>query len=209
MEHLLDIYLLGFLQNFIDWIIDYGGLYILLLVVFAETGLFVGFFFPGDSLLFAAGVFLDKISNKFIGVAQDAPTQFGWPHITIIVMIMVASILGNIVGYWFGRKTGPLLYERKETLLFRKKHLVRAKAFYDKYGNWQYTMLSYPPSVLAKPVKELILENFPGYQISFATEIRTSDQEPAYVINIENEDHIKVVHVSGDNFEVRQAFNKK
>ena len=91
MEHLLDIYLLGFLQNFIDWIIDYGGLYILLLVVFAETGLFVGFFFPGDSLLFAAGVFLDKISNKFIGVAQDAPTQFGWPHITIIVMIMSMS----------------------------------------------------------------------------------------------------------------------
>ena len=83
------------------------------------------------------------------------------------------------------------------------------RVFYDKYGNWQYTMLSYPPSVLAKPVKELILENFPGYQISFATEIRTGDQEPAYVINIENEDHIKVVHVSGDNFEVRQAFNKK
>ena len=75
MEHLLNIYVLGFLQNFIDWIIDYGGLYILLLVVFAETGLFVGFFFPGDSLLFAAGVFLDKISNKFIGVAQDAPGE--------------------------------------------------------------------------------------------------------------------------------------
>ena len=80
MEHLLDIYLLGFLQNFIDWIIDYGGLYILLLVVFAETGLFVGFFFPGDSLLFAAGVFLDKISNKFVGLPQDTATQFGWPH---------------------------------------------------------------------------------------------------------------------------------
>ena len=64
MENLLNIYLLGFLQTFIDWIIEYGGLYILLLVVFAETGLFVGFFFPGDSLLFAAGVFLDKIANS-------------------------------------------------------------------------------------------------------------------------------------------------
>jgi len=147
MENLLDIHLLGFLQNFIDWIIDYGGLYILLLVVFAETGLFVGFFFPGDSLLFAAGVFLDKISNKFIGVAQDTPTHFGWQHITIIFMIMVASILGNMVGYWFGRKTGPLLYERKETLLFRKKHLVRAKAFYDKYGKGTIFLAKYLPII--------------------------------------------------------------
>jgi len=147
MENLLDIYLLGFLQNFIDWIIDYGGLYILLLVVFAETGLFVGFFFPGDSLLFAAGVFLDKISNKFIGVAQDTPTHFGWQHITIIFMIMVASILGNMVGYWFGRKTGPLLYEGKETLLFRKKHLVRAKAFYDKYGKGTIFLAKFLPII--------------------------------------------------------------
>jgi len=147
MENLLDIHLLGFLQNFIDWIIDYGGLYILLLVVFAETGLFVGFFFPGDSLLFAAGVFLDKISNKFIGVAQDTPAQFGWPHVTIILMIMVASILGNMVGYWFGRKTGPMLYERKETLLFRKKHLVRAKAFYDKYGKGTIFLAKYLPII--------------------------------------------------------------
>jgi membrane-associated protein len=147
MEHLLDIYLLGFLQNFIDWIIDYGGLYILLLVVFAETGLFVGFFFPGDSLLFAAGVFLDKISNKFVGLPQDTATQFGWPHVTIIIMITIASILGNIVGYWFGRKTGPLLYERKETLLFRKKHLARAKAFYDKYGKGTIFLAKFLPII--------------------------------------------------------------
>jgi len=147
MEHLLDIYVLGFLQNFIDWIIDYGGLYILLLVVFAETGLFVGFFFPGDSLLFAAGVFLDKISNKFIGVPQDAATQFGWQHITIIIMIMIASILGNMVGYWFGRKAGPLLYERKETLLFRKKHLTRARAFYDKYGKGTIFLAKFLPII--------------------------------------------------------------
>ena len=147
MKHLLDIYLLGFLQNFIDWIIDYGGLYILLLVVFAETGLFVGFFFPGDSLLFAAGVFLDKISNKFVGLPQDAPTQFGWPHVTIIILITIASILGNIVGYWFGRKTGPLLYERKETLLFRKKHLTRAKAFYDKYGKGTIFLAKFLPII--------------------------------------------------------------
>ena len=141
------IYILGFLQNFIDWIIDYGGLYILLLVVFAETGLFVGFFFPGDSLLFAAGVFLDKISNKFIGVPQDAATSFGLPHITIIILVIIASILGNMVGYWFGRKTGPLLYERKETWLFKRKHLVRATEFYNQYGKATIFLAKFLPIV--------------------------------------------------------------
>ncbi|HEY2720808.1 MAG TPA: VTT domain-containing protein [Chitinophagaceae bacterium] len=147
MHCLLNIYLLGFLQNFIDWIIDYGGLYILLLVVFAETGLFVGFFFPGDSLLFAAGVFLDKITNKFVGVPQGTPTDFYWPHATIILMIIVASILGNMVGYWFGKKAGPLLYERRDTLLFKKKHLVRARAFYDQYGKGTIFLAKFLPII--------------------------------------------------------------
>ena len=147
MQHLLQFYFLGVLQNFIDWIIDYGGLYILLLVVFAETGLFVGFFFPGDSLLFAAGVFLDKISNKFVGIDQDAPTHFSWAHVTIIVMIIIASIVGNMVGYWFGRKAGPLLYERRETWLFKKKHLVRAKQFYDKYGKGTIFLAKFLPII--------------------------------------------------------------
>lgn len=143
----MQVHLLGILENFINWIIDYGGLYILLLVVFAETGLLVGFFFPGDSLLFAAGVFLDKIANKFIGLPQDAPIYFSWPHITIILLIMVASILGNIVGYWFGRKTGPLLYERRETWLFKKKHLIRAKEFYDKYGKGTIFLAKFLPII--------------------------------------------------------------
>ncbi|MES1214213.1 MAG: VTT domain-containing protein [Bacteroidota bacterium] len=147
MEFFLQINLLGILENFINWIIEYGGLYILLLVVFAETGLFVGFFFPGDSLLFAAGVFLDKIANKFIGLPQDSPTHFDWAHIIVILMIIVASILGNIVGYWFGRKTGPLLYERRETLLFKKKHLVKAKAFYDKYGKGTIFLAKFLPII--------------------------------------------------------------
>lgn len=148
MESLFNhIYLLGFLQSFIDWIIDYGGLYILLLVVFAETGLFVGFFFPGDSLLFAAGVFLDKITNKFIGVPQDTPTEFSWAHMAIIVMVIVASVLGNFVGYWFGRKAGPLLYERRETWLFKRKHLIKATDFYNKYGKATIFLAKFLPIV--------------------------------------------------------------
>jgi len=62
-------------------------------------------------------------------------------------MVIIASILGNIAGYWFGRKTGPLLYERKETWLFRKKHLVRAKEFYDKYGKGTIFLAKFLPIV--------------------------------------------------------------
>ena len=126
MSSLLEITLLqgGFIQQFIEWIINNGGLYFLLLVVFAETGLFVGFFLPGDSLLFAAGIFLERLADEF----------FGFHFSFIIILVIVASVLGNIVGYWFGRKAGPLLYERKETWLFRKKHLIRATDFYNEYG---------------------------------------------------------------------------
>lgn len=149
MSTLLDITLLqaGFVQRFIEWIINYGGLYFLLFIVFAETGLFIGFFLPGDSLLFAAGIFLDKIANEFIGLPQDAPTHFGIEHLLIIVMVMVASMLGNLVGYWFGKKTGPLLYERKETLLFRKKHLVRATEFYHDYGKATIFLAKFLPII--------------------------------------------------------------
>lgn len=113
----------GFIHNFIEWIIQNGGLYVLLFIVFAETGLFVGFFLPGDSLLFAAGIYLDSLAREF----------FGMPYL-VILLVMIASILGNLVGYWFGRKAGPLLYERKETWLFRKKHLMKATEFYHNYG---------------------------------------------------------------------------
>jgi membrane-associated protein len=126
MTHLLHIVLLqgGFIQQFIEWIIHNGGLYFLLFVVFAETGLFVGFFLPGDSLLFAAGIYVSDLAHQFFDV-----------HFSLILlMVIIASVLGNMVGYWFGRTTGPLLYERKETWLFRKKHLMRAKDFYDHYG---------------------------------------------------------------------------
>ena len=122
MESLLHIYLLdsgGFIQRFIEWIIEYGGLYILLLVIFAETGLFVGFLFPGDSLLFAAGIYVDDLAKEFFDVHWSI----------ILILVMIASILGNMVGYWFGRKAGPLLYERRETWLFKRKHLVASKSF--------------------------------------------------------------------------------
>jgi len=140
MESLLHIFLLdseGFIQRFIEWIIEYGGLYILLLVIFAETGLFVGFLFPGDSLLFAAGIYVDDLAKEFFDVHWSV----------ILILVMIASILGNMVGYWFGRKAGPLLYERRETWLFKRKHLVRATDFYHKYGKATIFLAKYLPII--------------------------------------------------------------
>jgi membrane-associated protein len=127
----------GFIHQFIEWIINNGGLYFLLFVVFAETGLFVGFFLPGDSLLFAAGIYLDSLAEEF----------FDLHYLFVIVLVIIASVLGNLVGYWFGRKTGPLLYERKETWLFRKKHLVRATDFYHQYGKATIFLAKFLPII--------------------------------------------------------------
>lgn len=127
----------GFVQQFIEWIINNGGLYVLLLVIFAETGLLIGFFFPGDSLLFAAGIYMNDLSKEFFDVHWSI----------IMVMVMIASILGNMAGYWFGRKTGPILFERRDTWLFKKKHLFRAKDFYDKYGKGTIFVAKFLPII--------------------------------------------------------------
>lgn len=107
-----------------EWYIQMGGLYLILFVVFAETGLFVGFFLPGDSLLFVAGIYVEQLAQEFFEVH----------YVLIMLMIAVAGILGNIVGYWFGKKSGPLLYQREDSFFFKKRHLISAKKFYDRNG---------------------------------------------------------------------------
>lgn len=150
MENLLQVYLLnegGIIQRFITWIIENGGLYFLLFVVFAETGLFVGFFLPGDSLLFAAGIFMNSLVKELAQLPAEAEVHFGFYHILIILMVIIASVIGNIVGYWFGYKTGPLLFERKDTWIFKKKHLMRARDFYDQYGKATVFMAKFLPII--------------------------------------------------------------
>jgi membrane-associated protein len=102
-------------------IIYYGGIYLLLFVVFAETGLFVGFFLPGDSLLFTAGLLCST------GILQL--------HILLLVtLIIIAAVTGNMIGYAFGKKVGVLLFRRKSGFLFRQEHLITANEFYKKHG---------------------------------------------------------------------------
>jgi len=127
----------GFIQQFIEWIIHNGGLYVLLLVIFAETGLLLGFFFPGDSLLFAAGIYTEELAKEFFGIHYSV----------IIILVIIASVLGNMAGYWFGSKTGPMLYQRKDTWLFKKKHLMRAHDFYDHYGKGTIFLAKFLPII--------------------------------------------------------------
>ncbi|WP_291913190.1 VTT domain-containing protein [Chitinophaga sp. CB10] len=120
-----------------SWIIEHGGLYLLVAIIFAETGLFVGFFLPGDSLLFLAGIYGKELSASF----YDAP------FIVLMLLIALAGVLGNIVGFWFGRKSGPLLFSRKDTFLFKKKHLFQAKEFFDKHGGGAIILARFLPII--------------------------------------------------------------
>src|ERR1044071_5261987 len=104
----------------------YGGLYLVALIIFAGTGLFVGFFLPGDSLLFVTGLMIANSQSPF---NNDFANLSYW-----ILLITFAGVVGNMVGYWFGRKTGPILFEKRDTLLFKRKHVIQAKEFYEKRG---------------------------------------------------------------------------
>lgn len=120
-----------------EWIINHGGFYLLILIIFAETGLFVGFFLPGDSLLFVAGVYSGLISESL----------YNMPLVVIMLLVSIAGVLGNYVGFWFGRKSGPLLFSRKDTFFFKKKHLFQAKEFFEKYGGGAIFLARFLPIV--------------------------------------------------------------
>jgi membrane-associated protein len=111
--------------------IDLGGVWLLLFIVFAETGLMVGFFLPGDSLLFVAGIY----SSELIGSMVKGAVGGAFPNLLLLwALVSVCGILGNTVGYWFGNKSGPYLYHRKDNFLFKQKYLSRAKDFFNKHG---------------------------------------------------------------------------
>ena len=123
--------------------IIFGGIWFVVFVIFAETGLFAGFFLPGDSLLFVAGIYSFDLVNSGLGFNGGAFVNL----IVLGLIISIAGIIGNFVGYWFGRKSGPFLFERKDTFFFRKKYLFQAKDFYDKHGGGAIVMARFLPIV--------------------------------------------------------------
>jgi len=136
-----------FSMNFIDLgklIADHGTtiVYVILFaIIFAESGLFFGFFFPGDSLLLTAGLF----AYKGVELADGGELKLSlW---VLMPLLFVAAVLGDNVGYWFGRKAGPPLFKRPQSLLFRPKNLQAAKAFYDKHGGKTITLARFMPFI--------------------------------------------------------------
>jgi membrane-associated protein len=145
MLYLLDVFhWTNLLQP--QFYVENGGLWLLLFVVFAETGLFVGFFLPGDSLLFVAGIYAHEISKKGQEAIPGLANQFleligmgglrnEWVDLFVLTgLIALAGILGNSVGYWTGKKVGPAMYHWRDRLLFKKKYLHQAHDFYEKHG---------------------------------------------------------------------------
>jgi membrane-associated protein len=106
---------LGQLEELIRW----GGYTVLIIIVFAETGLLVGFFLPGDSLLVTAGL-----------LAASGHLDIAWLN----AFLIPAAIAGDTVGYWIGAKAGTRLYQREQSFLFRKDHLIWTQNFYDRHG---------------------------------------------------------------------------
>jgi membrane-associated protein len=150
------------LQHLVDPVklLREGGFYLLLFVIFAETGLFFGFFLPGDYLLFLAGMFVatDKLDVSIY---------------VLIAGLIAAAVAGNFVGYWFGKKTGPVLYDKEDSFFFKKRFLLAAENYYKKQGAFALIMGRFIPIVrtfapIIAGIVRLDYRKFAFYNISGA-----------------------------------------
>jgi membrane-associated protein len=116
----------------VQGLIQWGGTVLVCLIVFMETGLFVGFFLPGDSLLITAGIF-----------AASGHVKLAW----LITLGPLCAIAGDQLGYWIGRRAGNALYQRKESRFFKRRYLEQAHRFYQKYGTVTIIVARFVPIV--------------------------------------------------------------
>jgi membrane-associated protein len=135
LQQLLDLFHKIYdVQGLVEW----GGLLGLVAIVFAETGLLVGFFLPGDSLLVTAGIFCSSHNP-----AGKPLLNF----VAVNICVTLAAILGDTVGYLIGAKTGPKIFSRENSLLFNRKHILSTKAFYERHGGKTIIMARFMPIV--------------------------------------------------------------
>jgi membrane-associated protein len=136
-------------------LIRIAGLLGLILIVFAETGLMIGFFLPGDSLLITAGLFAFKGDLNI------------W---TLNIALVLAAIIGDATGYYIGRRTGQALYNRPNSLLFRREHLIKTHEFYEKHGGKTIIIARFMPIVrtfapVVAGAAEMTYRNFAIYNV--------------------------------------------
>ena len=131
-------------------LIRWGGAPLVCFIVFVETGFFVGFFLPGDSLLVTAGIF---------AAADVVPLRW------LLVPVMACAIVGDQLGYWIGRTAGPALYRKENSFFFRRSHLQRAHDFYEKYGGRAVIFARFVPIIrtFCPPVAGAALMPYPRY----------------------------------------------
>lgn len=125
-----------------DWIMTNGGLYLVLLILFIETGIIIGFFLPGDPLLF--------ISGMIIASANEAPYPFANQFLNLLFWMMLftaSTILGNFFGYWFGFKFKHLVNRKEDTWFLKRKHIQTAHDFYEKRGGFAISIARFLPIV--------------------------------------------------------------
>jgi membrane-associated protein len=122
----------------VQGLIRVGGLALLVAIIFAETGLLVGFFLPGDSLLVTAGLYCTS-ANPEAKPLLDI--------VTLNLLAIIAAIVGDTVGYFIGAKSGPKLFTREQSLFFSKKHLLRTKEFYERHGGKTIIIARFMPFV--------------------------------------------------------------
>jgi membrane-associated protein len=127
-----------------------AGYVVIFLIIFAECGLLIGFFLPGDSLLFTAGFLA---SQNLIDI---------W---VLSIGCALAAAIGPLVGYWYGKALGPRLFSREDSLLFRKQHLVRAHEFYERHGGKALVIARFMPVVrtFAPVVAGMAAMNYAGF----------------------------------------------
>lgn len=105
------------------------GIYVVLFIVFAETGLFAGFFLPGDSLLFLSGIYSTDLMAEFIYIPNDFLNVCA-----LAALVALAGIIGNVFGYWFGSKSGNYLFNKEDSWIFKKKYLEESRVFFERHG---------------------------------------------------------------------------
>lgn len=135
---LLSLPVLGALPgiDLVDIIVNLG-IFAILVVIFAESGLLIGFFLPGDSLLFTAGVLYAT------GIPGSLPITIHF----FVVLLFIAAVLGDTVGYWFGRKAGPRIFKKPDARIFKQSHIQKAQEFYEKHGGKTIIMARFVPIV--------------------------------------------------------------